>query len=225
MPSNPRRPSKGQEFDVAHAMRTFLKQMASDAFRSAPRSLRSSSRTPMMPEPPTGFTWLTTATEIRAVARALATGTSRPPVVSIITKSAGSSRLANSLIPVASLATARLLPFGQIATSNCAWPRRSRQTVLHPPSPHLITLLPSLAIRDFLPFQPFGPDHCEGAAIFADRKGFGPLYGNGCRRTIDRGGAASRCLVALALLTAGGGARGQNSGIGWLGRAVTVTSC
>jgi hypothetical protein len=33
--------------------------------------------------------------------------------------------------------------------------------------------LPSLAIRDFLPFQPFGLDHCEGAATFADRKGFG----------------------------------------------------
>jgi len=52
VPSNPRRPSRGQEFDVAHAMRTFLKQLASDAFRSEPRSLRSSSRTPMMPEPP-----------------------------------------------------------------------------------------------------------------------------------------------------------------------------
>ena len=47
-----RRPSRGQEFDVARAMRTFLEQMADDAFRSAPRSLRSSSRTPMTPEPP-----------------------------------------------------------------------------------------------------------------------------------------------------------------------------
>ena len=55
MPSNPRRPSRGQEFDVAHAMRTFVKQMASDSFRSAPRSLRSSSRTPMMPEPTNWF--------------------------------------------------------------------------------------------------------------------------------------------------------------------------
>ena len=40
MPSNPRRPSRGQEFDAAHAMQTFLKQMASDAFRSAPRVIK-----------------------------------------------------------------------------------------------------------------------------------------------------------------------------------------
>jgi hypothetical protein len=62
---------------------------------------------------------------------------------------------------------------------------------LHPPSPHLITLLPGLAIRDFLSFQPFGPDHCEGAAIFADRKGFGPEAAPAWRATSVDGSTTS----------------------------------
>jgi hypothetical protein len=120
MPSNPRRPSRGQEFDVAHAMRTFLKQMASDAFRSAPRSLRSSAKTPMMPEPPNWFHLVDHCN--RNPRRRQGTGNGDLQAAGRFDNHQVSglkspSQLADSGL---SLATERLSPFGQIATPNCA---------------------------------------------------------------------------------------------------------
>ena len=61
---------------------------------------------------------LTIATAIPAVAKALATGTSRPPVASRITKSAGASCLSNSRIPTSLLATEKAAPADPMNTSN-----------------------------------------------------------------------------------------------------------
>jgi hypothetical protein len=41
--------------------------------------------------------------------------------------------------------------------------------------------LPSLAIRDFFPLQPFGLERREGAATFAARRGLGPKGAPACR--------------------------------------------
>src|SRR5208283_4501170 len=43
--------------------------------------------------------------------------------------------------------------------------------------------LPNLAIRDFLPLQPFGLERCEGAATFAARRGTFPKGAPACRAT------------------------------------------
>jgi hypothetical protein len=46
--------------------------------------------------------------------------------------------------------------------------------------------LPSLAIRDFLPLQPFGLERREGAATFAARRGLGPKAAPACRtKSVD----------------------------------------
>src|SRR5271168_958277 len=43
--------------------------------------------------------------------------------------------------------------------------------------------VPSLAIRDLLPLQPFGLERCEGAATFAARRGTFPTAAPACRAT------------------------------------------
>src|SRR5713226_3531425 len=100
---------------------------------------------------------LTIATAIPLVARALATGVSRPPVASRITKSGGVSCLSNSRIPASSLATEKAAPADPMNTSSAALAtsiptNRLTSSMFHPPQRGL----PRLAIRDFLPTQPFG---------------------------------------------------------------------
>src|SRR5208282_4930686 len=51
--------------------------------------------------------------------------------------------------------------------------------------------LPSLAIRDFVPVQPFGLERCEGAATFAARRGLFPKSAPACRATSVNGSTAS----------------------------------
>jgi hypothetical protein len=57
--------------------------------------------------------------------------------------------------------------------------------------------LPSLAIRDFLPLQPFGLERCEGAATFAARRGLGPKAAPVCRATSVDGSTTSITYKAV----------------------------
>jgi hypothetical protein len=217
MPSNPRRPSRGQEFDVAHAMRTFLKQMASDVFRSAPRSLRSSSRTPMMPEPPNWFHLVDHCN--RDPRRRQGTGNGD-------FKAAG--RFDNH--QVSGLKSPSQLADSGRVVGNCkalaVWPNSHVQLRIGPVDPdkpfcirrHRTSSRCCPALQSGISF----PSNRSGLITVKARRSsliervLAPLYGNGCRRTIDRGGAASRCLVALALLTAGGALECRTAGLAGL---------
>ena len=121
------------------------------------------------------------ATPIPTVADALATGTSRPPVASTSTKSAGSSRLSNTRISRSSLAAAKHSPLGPAHVQLCLG-------YINPDKPFGVhhhhtssRCLPSLAIRDFLPLQAFGLERCDGATTFAARRGIFPKGALVCR--------------------------------------------
>src|SRR5216684_3830362 len=127
---------------------------------------------------------LTIATGIPAAARALATGVSRPPVASTITKSAGFICLSNSWIPTSSLATEKAPPADPMNTSSDTLAtsiptNRFTSSMFHPPQRGL----PRLAIRDFFPLQPFGLSAIGVAATLAARRDLAPKGAPVCRST------------------------------------------
>src|SRR5229473_1735583 len=127
---------------------------------------------------------LTIATAIPAAATALATGVSRPPVASTITKSAGFICLSNSRIPTSSLATEKAPPADPMNTSSATLAtsiptNRFTSSMFHPPQRGL----PRLAIRDFFPLQPFGLSAIGGAATLAARRDLAPKGAPVCRST------------------------------------------
>jgi hypothetical protein len=91
--------------------------------------------------------------------------------------------------------------------------------------------LPSLAIRDFLPLQPFGLERREGAATFAARRGLGPKAAPACRaksvdasttsvtyKAVDKGLNLSAGLFVLLSNRVGGGSSGCGVKSGGSGR-------
>src|SRR5229473_3848832 len=127
---------------------------------------------------------LTIATGIPAAARAPATGVSRPPVASTITKSAGFICLSNSWIPTSSLATEKAPPADPMNTSSATLAtsiptNRFTSSMFHPPQRGL----PRLAIRDFFPLQPFGLSAIGEAATLAARRDLAPKGAPVCRST------------------------------------------
>ena len=127
---------------------------------------------------------LTMATASPAVTRALATGISRPPVASRITKSPDVSCLSNSRIPTSSLATEKAVPLDPMNTSSATLAtstptKRFTSSIFRPPQRGL----PRLAIRDFLPLQPFGLSASGGTATLAARRDFSPKAAPVCRTT------------------------------------------
>ena len=81
---------------------------------------------------------LTIATAIPVAASALATGVSKPPVASRMTRSAGASCLSNCWIPTSSLATEKATPADPMNTSSATLAtsiptNRFTSSILHPP--------------------------------------------------------------------------------------------